>query len=134
MAAGKCLVLTRETNRALSPGPYRSGLDVRSFIWRFHMSRLRSVWGWFRGGKRRPIRTRVPAFRFRPTVELLAERVLPAVTATFANGVLTVTGDELDNSIAVSRDAAGTLVVNGDGLIVPVQGGTATAANTTLIR
>jgi hypothetical protein len=98
------------------------------------MSRLRSAWGWFRGGRRRPIRTRVPSFRFRPTVELLAERVLPAVTATFANGVLTVTGDELDNSIAVSRDAAGTLVVNGDGLIVPVQGGTATAANTTLIR
>src|SRR5262245_48969394 len=100
------------------------------------MSRLRSAWGWFRGGKRRPVRTRVSPARFRPTVEALAERVLPTVTATFsaATGVLTVTGDDLDNSLAVSRDAAGTLIVNGDGVIVPVQGGPATAANTTLIR
>jgi Ca2+-binding RTX toxin-like protein len=70
------------------------------------------------------------------SVQPLDDRVLPAVTATFfaATGVLTVTGDDQDNSLAVSRDAAGTLVVNGDGVIVPVQGGPATAANTTLIR
>src|SRR3954467_5786258 len=69
-------------------------------------------------------------------LELLDRRVLPAVTATFAaaQGVLTVMGDDLDNSIAVSRDAAGTLVVNGDGTVVTVQGGPATAANTRLIQ
>src|SRR5262245_49027293 len=100
------------------------------------MSLLRSMSSWFRGGQRRPIRTRVSPVRFRPKVEALADRVLPAVTAGFsaATGVLTVIGDELDNSLAVSRDAAGTLVVNGDGAVVPVQGGPATAANTTLIR
>src|SRR5262245_25597588 len=66
----------------------------------------------------------------------LAVWVRPSVTATFsaATGVLTVTGDDLDNSLAVSRDAAGTLVVNGDGVVVPVQGGPATTANTTLIQ
>ena len=30
-----------------------------------------------------------------------------AVTASFANGALTVTGDSLDNNITVSRNAAG---------------------------
>jgi Ca2+-binding RTX toxin-like protein len=85
---------------------------------------------------RRPARKTFGHGRFRPQVEPLADRVLPAVTATFsaATGVLTVTGDELDNSLAVSRDAAGTLVVNGDGFIVPVQGGPASVANTTLIQ
>jgi Domain of unknown function (DUF4214)/RTX calcium-binding nonapeptide repeat (4 copies) len=84
----------------------------------------------------RPGRKKMGHGRFRPTVEALAERVLPAVTATFngATGVLTVIGDELDNSLAVSRDAAGTLVVNGDAGIVPIQGGPATAANTRLIQ
>src|SRR5215469_3492774 len=69
-------------------------------------------------------------------LELLDRRVLPAVTATFAaaQGVLTVTGDDQDNSIAVSRDAAGTLVVNSDASFVTVQGGPATAANTRLIQ
>src|SRR5262249_22953895 len=69
-------------------------------------------------------------------LELLDRRILPAVTATFAaaQGVLTVTGDDQDNSLAVSRDAAGTLVVNSDASIVPVQGGPATAANTRLIQ
>jgi Ca2+-binding RTX toxin-like protein len=55
-----------------------------------------------------------------------------ATTATFANGVLTVTGDGAGNSISVSRDAAGKLLVN-NGAIVVV-GGTPTVANTGLIR
>jgi Ca2+-binding RTX toxin-like protein len=57
-----------------------------------------------------------------------------AVTASFSNGVLTVMGDAQDNSLAVSRDAAGSLVVNSDAIFVPIQGGPATAANTTLIQ
>ena len=55
-----------------------------------------------------------------------------AITATFANGVLTEIGDNLDNSITTSRNAAGTILVNGGA--VAVQGGTATVANTTLIQ
>jgi Ca2+-binding RTX toxin-like protein len=46
-------------------------------------------------------------------------------------GVLAVVGTGLDDSITVSRDAAGNLLVNGGA--VPIQGPTATVANTTLI-
>jgi Ca2+-binding RTX toxin-like protein len=55
-----------------------------------------------------------------------------AVTATFNSGVLTVFGDSLNNSITVSRDAAGSILVNGGA--VAVVGGTPTVANTTLIQ
>src|SRR4051794_28341055 len=56
-----------------------------------------------------------------------------ATTATFSTaGVLSVFGDSLDNSIAVSRDAAGRILVNGGA--VPVVGGTPTVANTSLIQ
>ena len=55
-----------------------------------------------------------------------------AVTGSFSNGVLTVDGDSLDNTITVSRDAAGNLLVNGGA--VAVIGGTPTVANTSLIR
>ena len=55
-----------------------------------------------------------------------------ATTATFANGVLSVTGDAANNSIAISRDAAGRILVNGGA--VAVIGGTPTVANTALIR
>jgi Ca2+-binding RTX toxin-like protein len=101
---------------------------ARSWLTHWFTNKVRPV--------RRPARKKAGQGRFLPQVEPLAERVLPAVTATFspATGVFTVTGDDLDNSIAVSRDAAGTLVVNGDGVVVPVQGGPATAANTTLIQ
>jgi Ca2+-binding RTX toxin-like protein len=55
-----------------------------------------------------------------------------ATTATFSSGVLTVSGDSANNSIAISRDAAGKILVNGGA--VAVIGGSATVANTTLIR
>ncbi len=58
--------------------------------------------------------------------------VTQAVTGTFTNGVLTVFGDNLNNNVTVSRNAAGTILVNGGA--VPVQGGTATVANTSLIQ
>jgi Ca2+-binding RTX toxin-like protein len=51
------------------------------------------------------------------------------VTASFANGVLTVRGDAQPNNIVISRNAAGTIRVNGGA--VPVSGGPATVANTT---
>ncbi len=64
--------------------------------------------------------------------DLPDEPVMLAATATFANGTLTVFGDALANALAVGRDAAGLLLVNGGG--VPVAGGPPTVANTTLIQ
>ena len=55
-----------------------------------------------------------------------------AVTASFNNGALTVTGDSLDNNVAVSRNAAGQILVNGGA--VAVIGGTPTVANTSVIK
>ena len=67
-------------------------------------------------------------------LESLENRTLFAVTAFFTpgTGVLSVLGDNLDNNIVVSRNAAGTLLVNGGA--VPVSGGTATVANTARIQ
>jgi hypothetical protein len=60
--------------------------------------------------------------------------VLPTVRATFsaAQGVLTVIGDAQDNTIAVSRNAAGSIFVNSGA--IKVMGGTATVAKTKLIQ
>ncbi len=55
-----------------------------------------------------------------------------AVTASFSNGVLSINGDSLDNNIAISRNAAGTILVNGGA--VAVSGGAATVANTSKIQ
>jgi Ca2+-binding RTX toxin-like protein len=76
--------------------------------------------------RRNPSRTR--------TFEQLGERIVLSVNATFAPGAgtLTVFGDQLDNNIVVSRDAAGRILVNGGA--VSVKGGTPTVANTALIQ
>src|SRR5262249_17383536 len=68
--------------------------------------------------------------RFMPALEPLGDRILPAVTATFVPpaGELTVLGHAADNTITISRDAAGNILVNGG--TVPVLGGTPTVANT----
>src|SRR5215207_2693437 len=55
-----------------------------------------------------------------------------ATTATFSAGQLSVSGDAANNTIAISRDAAGKILVNGGA--VAVTGGTPTVANTSLIR
>jgi Ca2+-binding RTX toxin-like protein len=65
-------------------------------------------------------------------IALASQPASAATTANFANGVLTVFGDGGNNTINVSRNAAGTLLVNGGA--VNVVGGTATVANTTLIQ
>jgi Ca2+-binding RTX toxin-like protein len=64
----------------------------------------------------------------------LETRATPAITAIFSPGagLLTVLGDALNNSIVVNRNAAGTILVNNGA--VPVQGGTPTVANTSLIQ
>src|SRR5262245_3872060 len=65
-------------------------------------------------------------------VEHLGQRIMPAISAFFTAGHLTILGDFQDNTIAVSRDAAGTLQVNGGA--VHVRGGTPTIANTSRIQ
>jgi Ca2+-binding RTX toxin-like protein len=55
-----------------------------------------------------------------------------ATTATFSNGVLTVFGDSASNSIVISRNAAGKILVNNGA--VAVVGGSPTVANTARIR
>src|SRR5215211_5575944 len=65
-------------------------------------------------------------------LEPLEGRRLFAVTASFTGGVLTVLGDNNPNAITVSRDAAGNLRVNNGAVLIG--GGTATIANTTLIK
>jgi len=84
----------------------------------------------FRG--RRPNRSVLPA-RFRPGFECLETRLTPAVTASFLPGAgsLTVIGDAQNNTITISRDAAGKILVNGGA--VTVLGGTPTVANTASI-
>jgi Ca2+-binding RTX toxin-like protein len=65
---------------------------------------------------------------------VLAATTVPAsaaVTSTFSAGVLTVNGDSLDNTITISRDATGRILVNGGA--VAVLGGTPTVANTSQI-
>src|SRR5690349_1754702 len=53
------------------------------------------------------------------------------IAATFSNGTLSITADDTANTITVSRDAAGTIFVNGGA--VDIAGGPATVANTTEI-
>ena len=75
-----------------------------------------------------------PARRtFAPELDSLSERILPAVTATFipSVGLLSVTGDAQDNTILVSRNAAGRILINGSA--ITVRGGVPTVANTTTI-
>src|SRR5215216_81150 len=57
-----------------------------------------------------------------------------AITATFlpGAGLLSVFGDGLGNTVTFSRNAAGTILINGGA--VPVIGGTPTVANTSRIQ
>jgi Ca2+-binding RTX toxin-like protein len=84
--------------------------------------------------KVRPVRNKPRPGGFVPDLEELNERILPSVTASFAPGagVLSVFGDNQDNTIVVSRDAAGHILINGGA--VPVRGGAPTVANTALIQ
>src|SRR4029450_7405172 len=79
--------------------------------------------------KRSPKHRRAPRSM---AFETLDRRITPAVNAFFGGGVLTVFGDNLNNTIDVSRDAAGKLVVNGGG--GSIHGAASTVANTKLIQ
>src|SRR5262245_64101800 len=86
------------------------------------------------GRKARPSRPNPKQYRFVPSVEGLENREVPAVTASFSavSGVLTVFGDNLDNNITISSNAAGTILVNGGG--VTVAGGKPTVEHTGVIQ
>ena len=84
--------------------------------------------GWRRTTRRLLATTVVAAGAF----AALSGSALAATTASYSSGVLTVSGDPLDNTITISRDAAGTILVNGGA--VTVVGGTPTVANTSQIR
>src|SRR5262245_9675161 len=60
------------------------------------------------------------------------EITIQAVTGSFSGGTLSVFGDNLANTITISRNAAGQILVNGGAVSVP--GGTPTVANTALIQ
>ncbi|MCE9526782.1 MAG: hypothetical protein K8R36_12095, partial [Planctomycetales bacterium] len=64
-------------------------------------------------------------------LEPLGSRLTPAVSALFSGGVLTVIGDAANNTIEVSRNAAGNLLINGGA--VSIKQGNPTVANTKLI-
>src|SRR5689334_1293330 len=69
--------------------------------------------------------------RFSPSLQMLEGREMPAVFALFnpaAGGSLAVFGGVNDNTIAISRDVAGKILVNGGA--VTVFGGAPTVANT----
>src|SRR3954454_23865821 len=86
-----------------------------------------------RDGRHRPRRRDRNAARLFG-FESLDERVVPAVTASFSPtaGIVSIFGDSLNNTITVSRNAAGNILVNGGA--VAIQGGSATVANTALIQ
>jgi Ca2+-binding RTX toxin-like protein len=65
-------------------------------------------------------------------IVLAGEQVSAATKASYQNGTLTVSGDGAPNTIEISRNAAGGILVNGGA--VRVTGGTPTVANTSLIQ
>ena len=67
----------------------------------------------------------------RSTIDSLESRRLFAITASFADGVLTVNGDNAANDLAVGRNAGGDLDVNNGA--VTITGGAPTLTNTSLI-
>jgi Ca2+-binding RTX toxin-like protein len=102
--------------------------DVRAGAGVFSSMNARCNNGWRRAARRLLAATALAA-------GVIAGAAVPAsaaTTATFSAGVLTVSGDSADNSIVISRDAAGRILVNGGA--VAVIGGTPTIANTSLIR
>jgi Ca2+-binding RTX toxin-like protein len=74
-----------------------------------------------------PIRRPCRALDFEP----LGQRITPAINAFFGGGVLTVLGDNQSNTIEISRDAEGKLLVNGGA--VSIHGAAAAVARTRVI-
>src|SRR5262249_32454102 len=82
-------------------------------------------------GQRQRVQERRPVRRIM-RLEQLDARLTPTVNAFFSAGVLVVNGDNQNNTIDISRDAAGKLLVNGGA--ISIKGGAATVASTKLIQ
>ncbi len=69
-----------------------------------------------------------------PLLEPLESRRMLSVTAFYSaqNNLLSVAGDAANNTIEISRDAGGNILVNGGS--VSISGGTPTVANTSLVE
>src|SRR3954463_8959350 len=83
---------------------------------------------YIRGSRKTQVR---PSLTRRTALEQLGERITPTVNAMFGGSVLTIYGDNADNTITVSRTAAGNLLVNGGA--VAILGTAPTVANTSQI-
>ncbi len=107
-------------------------VHIRQVQGRFVMSRVSEFLK--KGSARRSSKRVAPKPRSGFEIEPMEGRVLMSVGAVFseAAGVLTVLGDSKDNSIAISREASGNILINGGA--VSIAGGTPTVANTTLIQ
>ena len=85
--------------------------------------------GWSDSGRRRAARRLLVGTVIGAGVVMAtSQSASAATTATFTNGVLTVTGDSAADSIEISRDAVGRILVNGGAVVVV--GGSPTVANT----
>src|SRR5437879_6431835 len=86
---------------------------------------------WFTRRKCAPPSTR----NSRLVLEQLEDRVVPAVTAVFGFGVLSVVGDAANNNILVSADSNGNLQVtnNSTAVRIRVLNGQPTRDQTTLV-
>lgn len=93
---------------------------------------IRNLWTKLRAG--RDVRPAQRLISYSPAFEALEDRRMLAVTASFsaASGVLNVYGDSGDNTIEVSRNAAGAILINGGA--VAIVGGAPTVANTGLLN
>src|SRR5215475_5887126 len=84
--------------------------------------------------RRQPKKRKAHTKRRTLAFEQLGERIVLSATAQFSatTGLLSVFDDNLNNTIVISRDAAGKILVNGGA--VTITGGTSTVANTSLIQ
>src|SRR5215211_2149976 len=78
-----------------------------------------------RSGRRAALRLLVGTVLAAAVAGAISRPADAAVTASFGNATVTVFGDSLNNTITLSRDPAGKILVNG---------GAATVANTALIQ
>ena len=89
---------------------------------------------WIRNFRRQPVRRSRRHSRIVADTQSLETRQVLSVNAFFSAraGTLTVLGDGQDNTIEISRNAAGAIQVNGGA--VTISGGTPTVANTSQIQ
>ena len=85
-----------------------------------------------RSGRRAALRLLVGTVLAAAVAGAISRPADAAVTASFGNATVTVFGDSLNNTITLSRDPAGKILVNGGAVVVA--GGTPTVANTALIQ